>query len=125
VPRSWASFKPFSLPVIALRIGGTIIRGLVDTGASRSLIDHRLVKQLGLQDEEKGWIVGIATAPLQVNLVPINDAVIGQCRLKSFRAGVIDLTNLRIGIQVLLGIDAFRGYRLQFDLAKGQFYLLT
>ena len=125
MPRSWASFQPFSLPVIALRVGGTIVRGLVDTGASQSLIDRRLVKQLALLGEESGWVVGIGTGPLQVKLVSINDAVIGRCPLKSFRAGIMDLTNLRIGIQLILGIDAFRGYRLQFDLAKGQFYLLA
>lgn len=125
MPRSWASFQPFSLPIIALRVGGTIVRGLVDTGASRSLIDHRLVKQLGLQEEESGWVVGIGTRPFQVKLVSIDDAVIGRRPLRSFRAGIIDLTNLHIGIQLILGIDAFRGYRLQLDLAKGQFYLLV
>jgi predicted aspartyl protease len=125
VPRSWASFQPFSPPVIALRVEDTIVRGLVDTGASQSLIDRRLVKQLGLQGEESGWVVGIGTRPLQVKLVSIDDAVIGRCPLKTFKAGVMDLTNLRIGVQLILGIDAFRGYRLQLDLAKGQFYLLA
>jgi len=61
VPRSRASFRPDSLPVIALRIGGTIVRALVDTGASQSLVDPRLVKQLGLHEEERSWIVGIGT----------------------------------------------------------------
>ncbi len=125
MPRSWASFQPFSPPVIALRVEDTIVRGLVDTGASQSLIDRRLVKQLGLQGEESGWVVGIGTRPLQVKLVSIDDAVIGRCPLKTFKAGVMDLTNLRIGVQLILGIDAFRGYRLQLDLAKGQFYLLA
>jgi hypothetical protein len=37
----------------------------------------------------------------------------------------VDLTNLRIGIQLVLGINAFRGYRLQFDLAEGRLYLLS
>jgi hypothetical protein len=125
VPRSWASFQPFSLPIIALRVRGTIVRASVDTGASLSLVDRRLVKQLGLQEKETGWVVGIGAGPLQVPLVSINGAVIGRCPLKSFKAGIMDLTNLRIGIQLILGIDAFRGYRLQFDLAKGQFYLLA
>jgi len=37
----------------------------------------------------------------------------------------MDLANLGIGIQLILGIDAFHGYRLQFDLAKGKLYLLS
>lgn len=125
MPRSWASFRPFSLPVIALRIGGTIVRALVDTGAAQSLIDSRLVKQLGLQLEGTVRIVGVGTKPLSVPLISIEDAAIGRCRLSSFKAGVVDLTNLGIGIQLILGIDSFRAYRLQFDLAKDRLYLLS
>ena len=123
--RNWASFPPFSLPVISLRVGGTIVRALVDTGASQSLVDPHLVRQLELKQEETGWIVGIGATPRQVPLVTIRDAVIGRCPLKPFKAGVIDLTNLRIGIQLVLGINAFRGYRLQFNLAQGKLYLLS
>lgn len=125
MPRSWASFTPNSLPVIALRISDVIIRALVDTGASQSLIDPRLVKQLSLQEDGRGWIVGVGTKPLQVSLVSIEGAAIGRCILNSFRAGTLDLTNLRIGVQLILGINSFEGYRLQFDLAKGRLHLLS
>ena len=56
VPRSWASFPPNSLPVLSLRISDVIIRALVDTGASQSLVDPRLVKQLSLQENGRGWL---------------------------------------------------------------------
>lgn len=125
MPRSWASFPAHSLPVIALRIGNTIVRALVDTGASQSLIDPRLVKQLDLQKDGSGWIVGVGTKPVEVSLVSIEAATIGRCNLNPFRAGILDLSNLRIGVQLILGIDAFHGYRLQFDLAKGKLYLLS
>ena len=125
MPRSRASFRPLSLPVIALRIGGTIVRALVDTGASQSLVDPRLVKQLGLRGEEHSWIVGIGTEPRQVSSVLITGAAIGRCSLTRFSAGIMDLTNLRIGIHLILGINAFRGYRLQFDFKKGTLHLLS
>jgi len=125
VPRSRASFPPLSLPVIALRIGGTIVRALVDTGAAQSLVDPRLVKQLGLRVEEHSWIVGIGTEPRQVSSVLITGAAIGRCSLTRFSAGIMDLTNLRIGIHLILGINAFRGYRLQFDFKKGTLHLLS
>jgi len=125
VPRSRASFRPLSLPVIALRIGGTIVRALVDTGASQSLVDPRLVKQLGLREEERSWIVGIGAEPRQVSSVSITGAAIGRCSLTRFSAGIMDLTNLRIGIHLILGINAFRGYRLQFDFSKGTLHLLS
>jgi hypothetical protein len=50
---------------------------------------------------------------------------IGQCALKPFKSGIIDLANLRIGAQLVLGINAFGGYRLQFDFAEGRLYLLS
>jgi predicted aspartyl protease len=124
VPRNWASFPPFTLPVIALRVEDTIVRALADTGASQSLIDPRLVTQLGLVATGTRQIIGLGTTPLQVPLVTLDSVVIGRCPLQPFTAGIIDLTHLRIGIQLLLGINAFRGYRLQFDLAAGRVYLL-
>jgi predicted aspartyl protease len=125
VPRSWASFPPHSLPVIALRLGDVIVRALVDTGASQSLIDPRLVRQIGLHENGKGSIVGVGTKSIEVALVSIDSAAIGRGALESFKAGVLDLTNLRIGVQLILGINAFHGYRLQFDFASGRLYLLS
>jgi hypothetical protein len=124
VPRNWASFPPFTLPVIALRVVDTIVRALVDTGASFSLIDPRLAMQLGLTAAGTRSIIGLGTTPLQVSLVTLNSVVIGRCPLQPFTTGIIDLTHLRLGIQLVLGINAFRGYRLQFDMAEGRVYLL-
>jgi hypothetical protein len=88
------------------------------------LVDPRLVRQLGLAEEGTVWIVGIGTAPIEVPLVSVDSIAIGRCLLNPFKAGVVNLTHLRIGIQLVLGINAFRGYRLQFDLAAGRLYLL-
>jgi hypothetical protein len=110
--------------VIALRVVDTLVRALVDTGASFSLIDPRLVTQLGLTAAGTRSVIGLGTTPLQVSLVTLNNVVIGRCPLQPFTTGVIDLTHLRLGIQLVLGINAFRGYRLQFDMVEGRVYLL-
>jgi predicted aspartyl protease len=111
--------------VIACRVADTIVRALVDTGASQSLIDPRLVTQLGLTAAGTRLGIGLGTLPLEVALVTLDSIVIGRCPLQPFTAGIIDLTHLRLGMQLLLGINAFRGYRLQFDLAGGRVYLLS
>lgn len=111
--------------MIAVRVGNTIIRALVDTGAVYSLIDPRLMQQLGLAVTGSHQMIGLGTKPLTVSLVTVDSVVIAQCPLLPFLAGSTDLTHLRLGIQLLLGIHAFRGYRLQFDFAAGRVYLLT
>jgi hypothetical protein len=63
--------------------------------------------------------VGIGPNPLRVPFMTLG------CSLQPFRAGILDLSHLRLGIQLILGINAFRGYRLQFDLAEGRLYLLS
>ena len=125
MPRNWVSFPPLSLPVIAVRVRDTIVRALADTGAAQSLIDPRLVRQLGLTAAGTRQIIGLGTAPLQVHLVTLDSVVLGRCPLVSFTAGIVDLTHLRLGIQLLLGLPAFRGYRLQFDLADGRLDLFA
>jgi hypothetical protein len=49
--------------------------------------------------------------PIQVPLVSLSRVSMAQHLLKLFKAGIVDLTNLRIGIQLILGINAFSGYR--------------
>lgn len=123
--RKWAAFPPWTHPVIAVRVGDTIVRALVDTGAVQSLIDPRLLHQLALPTTGSRQIVGLGTRPIEVPLVTLESVVIARCPLQPFRAGNTELTHLRLGIQLLLGIQAFRGYRLQFDFAAGRVYLLT
>ena len=45
---------------------------MVDTGASQSLIDPRLVRQIGLHENGKGSIVGVGTRSIEVALVSID-----------------------------------------------------
>jgi len=125
VPRNWAPFPPFTLPVIAVRIGNRIVRALADTGAAQSLIDPRLVHQLGLTAVGTQQIVGLGTTPFPVRLVTLDNVMIGRCPLHPCTAGITDLAHLRLGIQLVLGINALRGYRLQFDLAESRMYLLA
>ena len=61
---------------------------------------------------------------IQVPLVSLSRVSMAQHLMKPFKAAIVDLTNLRIGIQLVLGINAFSGYRLQFDFLEGRLYLL-
>jgi hypothetical protein len=48
----------------------------------------------------------------------------GQVELSPLQAGILDLGPLRLGIQAVLGVNAFAGRRLQVDFPAGRLYLL-
>jgi len=49
---------------------------------------------------------------------------VGQMEFPPFQAGILDLGPLRLGIQGVLGVNAFAGRRLQIDSPEGRLYLL-
>jgi hypothetical protein len=55
--------------------------------------------------------------------VRLGDIRVARLPLREFDAGVTNFDNLRLGIDLILGINAFEGYRLQFDFAEGRLYL--
>lgn len=60
---------------------------------------------------------------MQVSRVRLTDLHVVRLLLQEFDAGVVNLDNLRLGIDLILGINAFAGYRLQFDFTQGRLYL--
>jgi hypothetical protein len=125
MPREWASFRPLSLPIITVRRDPWAIRALVDTGAQTSLIHPRLVLQLGLFTLDDFPLVGIGSPVMRVPRVRLVGLHIARLPLGEFDAGVVNFDNLRLGIDLILGINAFDGYRLQLDFTQGRLYLLA
>ena len=125
MPREWVAFRPRTLPVITVRRGPWAIRALADTGAQTSLIHPRLILQFGLSTSGNLSVVGIGSQATQVSRVRLTDLHVARFPLREFDAGVVSLDNLRLGIDLILGINAFAGYRLQFDFTQGRLYLLA
>jgi aspartyl protease len=125
MPREWASFRPRSLPIITVRKGAWAIRALADTGAQTSLVHPRLVLQFGLPTIGELPIVGIGSAVARVSRVQLTELHVARRPLSTCEAGVVNLDNLRLGIDLILGISAFVGYRLQFDFRAGRLYLFS
>ena len=125
MPREWTSFRPRSLPVITVRKGPWAIRALADTGAQPSLIHPRLALQFGLSTVGDLLVVGIGSSVMRVPRVQLTDLHVARLPLRTFDAGVVNLDNLHLGIDLILGVSAFEGYRLQFDFTAGRLYLLS
>jgi Aspartyl protease len=125
MPREWASFRPRSLPIITVRKGPQTIRALADTGAHTSLIHPRLTLQFGLPTVGDLPIVGVGSSVTRVARVQVNDLYVARLPLRPFDAGVVNFDNLRLGIDLILGVNAFAGYRLLFDFTSGHLHLLS
>jgi predicted aspartyl protease len=125
MPRNWVAFAPNGLPEIAARLGSHRFPVLVDTGAVRSLIVPAVATGLGLRIIGTDRIVGVTGSIAPVQLVEVAGAGIGTIDLPPFRAGVLELNHLRLGIQAVLGVNAFAGRRLQIDFGEGRLYLLS
>ena len=106
------------------RLASHRFRVLVDTGAARSLITPAVVSGLGLRMVGTERIIGVTGAVASVPLVEVSSVGIGQIVFPPFQAGVLELGPLRLGIQAILGVNAFAGRRLQIDFPGGRLYLL-
>jgi hypothetical protein len=115
MPREWAAFRPHALPISAL----------ADTGAQTSLIHPRLVLQFGLPTIGELPVVGVGSAVVRVPRVQLAELHVARWPLVTCEAGVVNLDNLRLGIDLILGISAFAGYRLQFEFREGRLYLFS
>jgi predicted aspartyl protease len=125
MPRNWVAFAPNGLPVIVARLGSHRFPALVDTGAARSLIVPTVATDFGFRFMGTDRIVGVTGSAISVSLVEVVGVGIGNIELPPFRAGVLELGHLRLGIQAVLGVNAFPGRRLQIDFSEGRIYLLS
>jgi predicted aspartyl protease len=125
MPRNWVAFQPDSLPVVWARLEQHRFRVLIDTGAARSLVAPAIASGLGLRIVGTERIIGVTGTIASVQMVELAGVGVGQIDLVPFQAGVLELELLNLGIQAILGVNAFSGRRLQIDFSAGRVYLLS
>jgi predicted aspartyl protease len=123
MPRNWAAFRPNGLPILATRVRINRFSALVDTGAVWSLITPTVATGLGLQVVGTDLIIGVTGVATTVPLVEVIGVSIGDIELPPFQAGVLELSHLRFGMQIVLGVTACTSRRLQIDFGEGRVYL--
>ena len=124
MPRHWVAFPPNNLPVVWARLAQHRFRVLLDTGAARSLVTPAVASSLRFRMVGTERIIGVTGTVASVPLVEVVGVGLGQTELPPFHAGVLELGPLRLGIQAVLGVNAFAGRRLQIDFLEGRLYLL-
>jgi predicted aspartyl protease len=123
MPRTWLSFKPNSIPIVSVRIADRSYRAMVDSGASFSMISPQLSIKLGLS--QKGWqlIRSIHGDVQNKNLVELPKVGVAEFELAPCKATITNLSTLQLGIDLLLGVNAFKNRRLDIDYKEGRVYV--
>lgn len=122
--RNWLRFTPGNLPVVSVRIGFRRYFALVDTGAYINLALSDLSLKLGLPQEKAQNIVALNGQVEAVPTVLLPAIGFGNVELAPCRAGLRNLKPLGLGIELLLGVNAFAQHRLQFDFREGRIYIV-
>jgi predicted aspartyl protease len=122
--RSWLSFSPGGVPVVSVRIDPDRYYALVDTGASVSFVSPEVVIKLGWPTVGKQNVVAVIGQQESLTTVQLPAIGFGNIELAPCRAAVRHLTQLGLGIELILGVNAFSSRRLQFDFTEGRIYLV-
>lgn len=106
------------LPSVPVTINGVQMTALLDTGASRTILNEAAISALGLEKAGTGEAIGKAS--IQVGSLPAREHDISRIDLPIFRM-------LRLDEQpaMILGIDYLGAGRMVMDLADGILWLDT
>jgi len=118
--RARLHFRPNSSPVISAYLGSTQVRALVDTGAHTSVVDPPLASLLRLPVIGDEWVYGISPMPVHARIIEVPSVRLRGLPLGPFRAYIIPLIQLGRGIEMILGVNAFKNLRLEIDLKNGE-----
>ena len=92
-------------------------RLIVDTGASHSIVSHRLAVELGLYSDSS---MGAATmntvgGPVQAPLARIKSFRLAEAEVKDSVVVIYDLPDSPAGVEGLLGLSALRQFQVTLD----------
>jgi predicted aspartyl protease len=125
MPRNWLSFTRNSIPIVSVRIAGRRYEAMIDTGASLSMISPELSIRLGLPRRGLQPIISIHGEIRHGTLVTLPSVGVADLELASCKAAVCNLTPLRLGLDLLLGVNAFKNRRLHIDFKEGRIYIFS
>jgi predicted aspartyl protease len=98
---------------------GIKVRLILDTGASRSVLDHQLIKELNLLDKMQDLpekATGLGTNTMEGHLLKLDKLKIGKLVIKDYYIGILDLSHVNLSYQ-MVGLPAVQG-ALGSDILK-------
>ncbi|MFY0398136.1 aspartyl protease family protein [Brevundimonas naejangsanensis] len=111
------------LPTVSVRLAGRELTALIDSGAQYSVIDRRLVAELGLDRFFDMPLIAYGVdGRAQMGRGVTLDLTFGEARIDRLRAGILDLGPLSeeegLGAPLILGQDLLMQAGLEMDLRR-------
>ncbi|MBM3242723.1 hypothetical protein FJZ31_41210 [Candidatus Poribacteria bacterium] len=140
--RIWLNFKPNDLPIVTVRIGKDYFKKInslvflliklfflkekfgVDTGAKYSIITPLIAARYELTISGHGRLAGIVQQTIIAPTATISNVSLASVHFEPFTAFIADIEHLRLGIQMIIGVNALRNRRIQIDFSAGKLYIL-
>jgi len=107
--------------VVAVKLNGQQdARLIVDTGASHSIVSHRLAVELGLFSDSTTGTVMMNTVggTVQVPVVHMKSIRLAEAEVKDSVVVIHDLPDAPAGVEGLLGLSALRQFQVTLDPTK-------
>jgi len=123
MPRNWLSFTRNSIPIVSVRIDGRRYEAMIDTGASLNMISPELTIRLGLPRQGLQPIISVHGEIRHRTLATLPSIGAAEFELAPCKATVSNLAPLRLGLDLLLGVNAFKNRRLHLDFKEGRIYI--
>lgn len=113
---------------------GIAVRMVLDTGASRTVFDYKLIKELALLNElrpDKDKATGIGTNSMKGYNLIIKRFTLGKLIYKNYKAGILDLDHVNKAykqinmpkVEGILGSDLFLHYQAIINYKDKTLYL--
>lgn len=107
-----------NLIVVEVTINGVAKNFVLDTGASITVFDSRITRDLGLERISEGTAV-VAGTEIPVSIVSVDSISVGSIVLHEFMCGAADLGNLKVllgdDIIGVLGFDFLSNFEMILD----------
>jgi hypothetical protein len=123
MPRNWLSCPPNSIPFVSVRIGVNRHLALVDPGSFVSMVSPELSMILGLPKQGYQRVVSVHGGTRTYHTVTLPPIGIAEIELASCKAAINNLNPIKNGLDLLLGVSAFKNRRVDIDFKEGRVYV--
>ena len=123
MPRNWLSCPPNSLIFVSVRIDSERYLALIDPGSVFNMISPKLSLALGLPQQGYQRVLSVHGDTRLRPVVMLPPIGVAEIELPPDKAVINEMNRIQHGLDLLLGVSAFKNGRLHIDFKEGRVYV--